>query len=82
MSKIDLSIQKDILAKNVEKARENNVIIPTVVAGGGPHGLVPGGVKLAGDQPGSQAAEACAHLVAAGGEPLAGHGDNAAGDAA
>ncbi len=30
MSKIDLSIQKDILAKNVEKARENNVIIPTI----------------------------------------------------
>ena len=30
MSKIDLTIHKDILAKNIEKARENKVIIPTI----------------------------------------------------
>ena len=52
-----------------------------VVAGGGPHGVVIGGVELAGHQTGGQAAEGCAHLMAAGGEPLAGHGDDAAGHA-
>jgi hypothetical protein len=52
-----------------------------VVAGGGPDGLVIGGVELAGDQTGGQAAEGGAHLVAAGGEPLAHHGDDAAGHA-
>ena len=50
-----------------------------VVAGGGPNGLVLVDVELAGHQPGSQAAEGGAHLVAAGGEPLAHHGDDAAG---
>ena len=53
-----------------------------VVAGGGPHGVVIIGVKLTGDQPGGQAAEGGAHLVAPGGEPLARHGDDAAGHAA
>ena len=28
MSKIDLTINKEVLAKNVAKAKENNVIIP------------------------------------------------------
>ena len=50
-----------------------------VVAGGGPHGLVPVHVELAGHQTGGQAAEGGAHLMAAGGEPLAGHGHDAAG---
>ena len=50
-----------------------------VVAGGGPHGVVIGGVELTGHQTGSQAAEGSAHLMAAGGEPLAGHGHDAAG---
>ena len=40
-----------------------------------------GGVELTGHQAGSQAAEGSAHLVAAGGEPLAGHGNDAAGHA-
>ena len=40
-----------------------------------------GGIELAGHQTGRQAAEGSAHLVAAGGEPLAGHGDDAAGHA-
>ena len=52
-----------------------------VVAGGGPHGLVSVHVELAGHQPGRQAAEGGAHLVAAGGEPLARHGDDPAGHA-
>ena len=52
-----------------------------VVAGGGPHGLVLVHVELAGHQPGGQAAEGGAHLVAAGGEPLAHHGDDPAGHA-
>ena len=30
MSKIDLSINRDVLQKNVQKARENGVIIPTI----------------------------------------------------
>ena len=30
MSKIDLTIHREILSKNVQKARENNVIIPTI----------------------------------------------------
>ena len=50
-----------------------------VVAGGGPYGVMIGGVKLTGHQTGGQAAEGSAHLVAAGGEPLAGHGYDAAG---
>ena len=54
---------------------------PAVVAGGGPDGLVIGGVKLAGDETGGKAAEGGAHLVAAGGEPLAHHGHDAAGHA-
>ena len=54
---------------------------PAVVAGGGPHGLVPVHVELAGHQTGGQAAEGGAHLVAAGGEPLAHHGHDPAGDA-
>ena len=29
MSRIDLTINRETLAKNVRKARENNVIIPT-----------------------------------------------------
>ena len=29
-SKIDLTIHKETLAKNIAKARENNVIIPTI----------------------------------------------------
>ena len=45
-----------------------------VGAGGGPHGVVIGSVELTGHQAGSQAAEGGADLVAAGGEPLAGHG--------
>ena len=52
-----------------------------VVTGGGPHGVMIGGVELTGHQAGSQAAEGSAHLVAAGGEPLAGHGNDAAGHA-
>ena len=52
-----------------------------VVAGGGPDGVVIGGVELTGDQARGQAAEGGAHLMAAGGEPLAGHGDDAAGHA-
>ena len=38
-------------------------------------------VELAGDQTGGKAAEGRAHLVAAGGEPLAHHGHDPAGDA-
>ena len=30
MSKIDLTIHREIRSKNVQKARENNVIIPTI----------------------------------------------------
>ena len=30
MSKIDLSIHKEVLQKNIQKAKENNVIIPTI----------------------------------------------------
>ena len=30
MSKIDLTINKEILQKNIQKAKENNVIIPTI----------------------------------------------------
>ena len=52
-----------------------------VVAGGGPHGLVSVHVELAGHQPGGQAPEGGAHLVAAGGEPLAHHGHDPAGHA-
>ena len=52
-----------------------------VVAGGGPYGVMIGGVKLSGHQTGSQTAEGSAHLVAAGGEPLAGHGNDTAGNA-
>ena len=52
-----------------------------VVTGGGPNGLVMRGVKLAGDKAGGKAAEGRAHLVAAGGEPLARHGNDAAGHA-
>ncbi|MPN21600.1 hypothetical protein SDC9_168980 [bioreactor metagenome] len=40
-----------------------------------------GGVELAGNQPGSQAPKRGAHLVAAGGEPLAHHADNPGGHA-
>ena len=54
---------------------------PAVVAGGGPDGVVAGGVELAGDQAGDQAAEGGPHLVAPGGEPLARHGEDAAGHA-
>ena len=50
-----------------------------VVARGGPNGVVIVGVELAGDQTRSEAAEGSADLVAAGGEPLARHGDDAAG---
>ena len=51
-----------------------------VVAGGGPDGVMAGGVKLPGHQAGSQTAKGGAHFMASGGEPLAGHGQNAAGD--
>ncbi|MDE6934168.1 MAG: pyridoxal-5-phosphate-dependent protein subunit beta, partial [Oscillospiraceae bacterium] len=44
MSKIDLSIHKDILAKNVEKARENNVIIPTIAQMQNPE-RIPGAIQ-------------------------------------
>ena len=54
---------------------------PAVVAGGGPDGLVVGGVELAGDETGHQAAVGRAHLVAARGEPLADHADDAGLDA-
>ena len=50
-----------------------------VVAGGRPDGVVIRRVKLAGDQTRRKAAEGRADLVAAGGEPLARHGDDAAG---
>ena len=40
-----------------------------------------GGVELTGHQTRSQAAEGCADLMAAGGEPFAGHRQNAAGNA-
>ena len=43
--------------------------------------MVVGGVKLTRHQPGRQAAEGGAHLVAARGKPLAGHGDDPAGHA-
>jgi len=43
--------------------------------------VVIGGIELTGHQTGSQAAEGSAHLMAAGGEPLAGHGHDAAGHA-
>ena len=43
--------------------------------------MVIGGIELTGHQAGSQAAEGGAHLVAAGGEPLTGHGNDAAGHA-
>ena len=49
-----------------------------VVAGGGPYGMMVGGVELTGHEARGQAAEARADLVAAGGEPLAGHGEDAA----
>ncbi len=47
-----------------------------IVAGGGPNGLVIGGVELAGHEARGQAAVACAHLMAAGGEPLAAKNDD------
>ena len=50
---------------------------PAVVARGGPHGPVVGGVKLSGDQPGGQTAEGGAHLMAAGWEPLAHQAEDA-----
>ena len=49
-----------------------------VVAGGGPYSVMIGGVELAGHKTRSQAAEGSADLMAAGREPLAGHGQNAA----
>ena len=49
-----------------------------VVAGGGPDSVMIGGVELAGHEARGQAAEGRADLVAAGGEPLAGHGEDAA----
>ena len=49
---------------------------PAVVAGGGPYGLIIGGVELAGDQPGHQTAIGSAHLVAPRGEPLADEADD------
>ena len=52
-----------------------------VVAGGGPYGVMIGGVELAGHKTRGQAAEGRADLVAAGGEPLAGHREDAAGHA-
>ena len=54
---------------------------PAVVAGGGPDGLVDVHVELARHQPGGQAAEGGPDFMAARGEPLAHHGDNAAGHA-
>ena len=52
-----------------------------VVAGGGPDSLMLVDVELAGDESRSEAAERSADLMAAGGEPLAGHRDDAAGHA-
>ena len=52
-----------------------------VVAGGGPNSVMIGGVELAGHETRGQAAEGSADLMAAGREPLAGHGQNAARDA-
>ena len=49
-----------------------------VVAGGRPHGVMIGGVELTGHKARSQAAERSADLMAARGEPLAGHGKDAA----
>ena len=51
-----------------------------VVAGGGPYGVMICSIELTGHQAGSQAAEGSTHLVAAGGEPLTGHGNDAAGN--
>ena len=51
-----------------------------VVTGGGPDRVMIRCVKLAGHESRSQAAEGSANLVAAGREPLAGHGKNAAGN--
>ena len=52
-----------------------------VVTGGGPYGMMVGSIELTGHQTGNQAAEGSTDLVAAGGEPLTGHGNDAAGNA-
>ena len=52
-----------------------------VVTGGGPHGVMIRRVELAGDEARGEAAERSANLVAARGEPLARHGEDAAGNA-
>ena len=52
-----------------------------VVTGGGPHGVMIRRVELAGDEARGEAAERSADLVAARGEPLARHGEDAAGNA-
>ena len=49
-----------------------------VVTGGGPHGMMISSIELTGHQTGSQAAEGGTHLMAARGEPLACHGEDAA----
>ena len=44
MSKIDLTINKEVLAKNVAKAKENNVIIPTIAQMQNPE-TIPGAIQ-------------------------------------
>ena len=52
-----------------------------VVAGGGPDGLLDGGVEVAADEAGDEAAVGGADLVGASGEVAAGEADEAGGDA-
>ncbi len=49
---------------------------PAIIAGGGPDGLLAGGIKLAGDQPGNQATVGRPYLMGAGGKPFAYQGDD------
>ena len=44
MSKIDLSIHKEVLQKNIQKAKENNVIIPTIAQMQNPE-TIPAGIQ-------------------------------------
>ena len=44
MSKIDLTINKEGLLHNIQKAKENNIIIPTIAQMQSPD-LIPGKIK-------------------------------------
>ena len=44
MGKIDLTIHKEGLAHNIQKAKENNIIIPTIAQMQNPD-LIPGKIK-------------------------------------